>query len=365
MTHHRQITRASVLRRASLLLVIAGSCVVCSPVSAGKPFSLQRWGRLIGMGWGDGYHACRDGGFRPGADLPPQGYYEQFGPKQQKQACAACNNIYGSQYGLAVTHSCDEGNCDASCDNGACDNGACDQTNSFPMSQTIQLDSNDMSSGEPTPAAPTPTPAPTESHWDEPEVEEAEETAPMPPAPSLGTEEDEVDAKDTMPSIEPETVDAPTPEEASDVLEDAANEVLPDPVAEENVPSPSDRESGSIDMPTMDFAFPAPKPITSERSQLRPRRIGTRSLNKPTVSIPMPTPPTPVLAPPSALNVPATRKPEIEQPEASTETPVAQVSGKVRFDPTTVKQNPFVSQGNPVERIATTPSDDGWIKQPF
>jgi len=38
---------------------------------AKTPSPLQRFGRLHGICWGDGYHACQDSGIRPLADLPP------------------------------------------------------------------------------------------------------------------------------------------------------------------------------------------------------------------------------------------------------------------------------------------------------
>ncbi|QEF99049.1 hypothetical protein Mal15_31080 [Stieleria maiorica] len=58
---------------------------------ADHPATLQRVGRLLGVGWGDGYHVCRDGGCRPGADLPPHGFPDQFGHKR----CAdGCGQIY-------------------------------------------------------------------------------------------------------------------------------------------------------------------------------------------------------------------------------------------------------------------------------
>ncbi len=43
------------------------------PHGFGEGRPLQRLGRCLGVGWGDGYHACDSSGCRPGADLPPEG----------------------------------------------------------------------------------------------------------------------------------------------------------------------------------------------------------------------------------------------------------------------------------------------------
>lgn len=68
------------------------------PALAGPPALLEQAGRYLGAGWGDGYHACKDGGCRPGADLPPGSYTTQF-TKRTKPA-SDCGGIYPPQTGL-------------------------------------------------------------------------------------------------------------------------------------------------------------------------------------------------------------------------------------------------------------------------
>lgn len=69
---------------------------------ADHPATMQRLGRLLGVGWGDGYHVCRDGGFRPGADLPSHGYPDQFGHASCRDGCGS---IYPPGTGLSQVHS--------------------------------------------------------------------------------------------------------------------------------------------------------------------------------------------------------------------------------------------------------------------
>jgi hypothetical protein len=56
---------------AALCAVGIGSVAV-SQAMGGE--SLDRMGRLLGIGWSDGYHACREGCYEVGENLPPRGY---------------------------------------------------------------------------------------------------------------------------------------------------------------------------------------------------------------------------------------------------------------------------------------------------
>ncbi len=58
------------------IVIAASYCLfsLSSIAHAEIPNKLQQLGRACGVGWGDGYHACRCSGFRPGADLPPEPY---------------------------------------------------------------------------------------------------------------------------------------------------------------------------------------------------------------------------------------------------------------------------------------------------
>ncbi|WP_197169047.1 hypothetical protein [Novipirellula galeiformis] len=64
---------------ASSVTIFAAMFAVCVLGGAGTaeadvPNPLQQFGRMVGAGWGDGYHACKCSGFRPLADLPPRPY---------------------------------------------------------------------------------------------------------------------------------------------------------------------------------------------------------------------------------------------------------------------------------------------------
>ncbi len=93
-------TRAPLI--ASILtlwvLSLAPSC------SAGGHEPLQRAGRWLGAGWGDGYHSCADSGCRPGANLPPRSYHKQFNQSSKQSfydrfdagtRCQACGGPAG------------------------------------------------------------------------------------------------------------------------------------------------------------------------------------------------------------------------------------------------------------------------------
>lgn len=61
-------------RLVGLFLLISAAGV---PVDAADPFNQA--GRLFGICWSDGYHACASSGIRPGADFPPASYSESQG----------------------------------------------------------------------------------------------------------------------------------------------------------------------------------------------------------------------------------------------------------------------------------------------
>lgn len=109
-SEHRPSNRRRKL--LSILILTAGvSTLAGSSALADNPH-VQRIGRWLGVGWGDGYHVCRDNGFRPGADLPPHGYPHQFGPQAKP---AACGQIYppGTAMIRKQSAACDVGGCDA------------------------------------------------------------------------------------------------------------------------------------------------------------------------------------------------------------------------------------------------------------
>lgn len=87
-------------------------------------------GRVLGMGWSDGYHACKSSGQRCLADLPPKSYvaYQRHQASSRLKSCNqrnACSTVY--DHFDAGCGSCCDGGCELSRDCCECDHGpACD-----------------------------------------------------------------------------------------------------------------------------------------------------------------------------------------------------------------------------------------------
>lgn len=119
-----------------------------SAVAAGGIEPIQRLGRCLGVGWGDGYHACASSGCRPGADLPPRSYASQFNNQQLAGSIVSGKIVSGCTFYDAFDAAghcqcrgagcetcrppkgggCFRGDCGRrarSCDGGCCD-GGCD-----------------------------------------------------------------------------------------------------------------------------------------------------------------------------------------------------------------------------------------------
>ena len=111
---HRQPTmlRFDVMVAARFALLFSVACASASDCSADSPSSLQRLGRWMGFGWGDGYHACADGGVRPGADLPPKDYPEEMS-RTSKCSRGDCGTVYPASAALYPQRrsTCVTGNC--------------------------------------------------------------------------------------------------------------------------------------------------------------------------------------------------------------------------------------------------------------
>jgi len=88
----RRLARRLVATVAILTPLIGGvSPWAHSRAQAGFPETFDRTGRLIGSGWGDGYHSCHSSGVRPLANLPPRSYAARVGTFGEKIAgCATC-----------------------------------------------------------------------------------------------------------------------------------------------------------------------------------------------------------------------------------------------------------------------------------
>lgn len=107
------------VRAAVMGLIVMGPTVA----SAELPHQpLERVGRLCGIGWGDGYHACSSSGFRPFADLPPKTYATTYGAKPHLKRRLA-DRIGATYYDLfdAAKAQCGKA---PGCDSAPCD--ACD-----------------------------------------------------------------------------------------------------------------------------------------------------------------------------------------------------------------------------------------------
>jgi hypothetical protein len=60
-------------RRAVLVVILTVAASLPAATGRGQiAGTLERAGRLHGLCWGDGYHACQSSGVRPLADLPPR-----------------------------------------------------------------------------------------------------------------------------------------------------------------------------------------------------------------------------------------------------------------------------------------------------
>lgn len=102
-------------------------------------------GRIIGVGWGDGYHACKNSSGHCVDDLPPSSHaaYQRKCAKQRARSCAqqdACATVYDY-----FDAGCDNA-CDADCRSGCgprgcegCSQGYCDSTEEFSPSNVQYL----------------------------------------------------------------------------------------------------------------------------------------------------------------------------------------------------------------------------------
>ncbi len=113
----------------SMLATVAATACAGTLVAGGLE-PMNRLGRTLGHGWGDGYHARESSGPRPGADLPPRSHSKRFdGQPMHGQFCAHrtasnyYNHIDAGQMGRANHmglfgcghHGCDASSCDG-CD---------------------------------------------------------------------------------------------------------------------------------------------------------------------------------------------------------------------------------------------------------
>ncbi len=104
--------------RAALMSVVLGPTAAW----AGFPKPLETAGRLYGVYWGDGYHACASSGIRPGADLPPKSYSARHRSGSRVAREGILHRIgatYYDRFDAANARACGS----PGCGSGACDCG--------------------------------------------------------------------------------------------------------------------------------------------------------------------------------------------------------------------------------------------------
>lgn len=84
----------SARRFALAIAIVGGSAALHRSVQAGYPETFERVERLLGVGWGDGYQACRSSGIRPLADCPPRTYASQHNsPLDRVRGCKSGTGV--------------------------------------------------------------------------------------------------------------------------------------------------------------------------------------------------------------------------------------------------------------------------------
>ena len=112
---NRNWLRAAVI--ASTLIGAVGP----NAALAGEP--IQRLGRTLGVGWGDGYHTCSDSCLRIGADLPPRSYADAHAAGAHASGPLHFTRM-GHQRGTTFYDRFDadrSAGCDSCCDQLGCD----------------------------------------------------------------------------------------------------------------------------------------------------------------------------------------------------------------------------------------------------
>ena len=121
-----------------VVAAIASACFLVGAmdqVSAEITAPLHRLGRACGFGWGDGYHACRCSGIRPGADLPPRSYCQNCNRHVVDGRCGC--GVIGpvSETGVAYRGRCATRTITSpysSCDGPSCDDASYAQFDTGP-----------------------------------------------------------------------------------------------------------------------------------------------------------------------------------------------------------------------------------------
>lgn len=131
----------AVNRKRRWIIAVIAALVAPTAVRAEVSTHVNRLGRLVGAGWGDGYHACASSGRQWGADLPPRSYADRQQPSLQCRAAT-----FYDQFDWVPAHH----------QAGGCDSFGCDSASEILIdgSQVIQ---NSTSIRPPSTRAPVPT----------------------------------------------------------------------------------------------------------------------------------------------------------------------------------------------------------------
>ncbi|MEL6109504.1 MAG: hypothetical protein AAFU85_26135 [Planctomycetota bacterium] len=307
------VPRNHLLRITQASLAIAIAIGSLGTADAGKPLSLQRLGRQFGVGWGDGYHACRDGGHRPGADLAPQSYYDQF--VVQKSRWAACENVYPPSTALCLDGTCDSkvaslSDCDGGCDDTSHDAAVFGGEIEFLGAPTVSAHDHSAVTS-PSIAPPTLT---------QPSIDQSRRELPS-MAPDFRPLPGELPAPPSPESVPPpEYASPPMTIEPANTDADA-----------EAVTSPSDVDANEL--------------LLDQSSRARPRRLSVaRSRPKPA---------------PTAVQAAA---PQVEHPSQKVDSAYIHLM-KPAFEGPRVISNPFVTGTQPRAHV-TRRHTDNVIRQP-
>ncbi len=182
------------LLRAVLMTAVIGSSGIAPAVSS-EP--LNRFGRMQGFGWSDGYHACSSSGVRICADLPPKSYASKYG----KRTGGTFYDRFDAANGRGC-HACNGAGCDgAGCDGAGCDGCGCDgvghggQTydGTVTIIQGSEVTRGLQSVPESLPTAPAPLPAQPYRNAEPPTLNSPE------PAPPIAVPKPDAQANSSLP----------------------------------------------------------------------------------------------------------------------------------------------------------------------
>lgn len=146
MPIRRQRPRVASLAAIGFGLGVSLVSAICVDANAEEYRPIERVGRWSGIGWGDGYHACKSSGVAICSDLPPRSFSATFGDQASRGGAHASGSHHAGRYptfydrfdaGQIVecnsvgcgSSRCDSPGCDsASYESASCDSASCGST---------------------------------------------------------------------------------------------------------------------------------------------------------------------------------------------------------------------------------------------